>query len=94
MNFKINFYLYSLGIAWAAVFLTKGHMSVTPSLMAINIIGTIIDTLILESTLNALARIIWFESLKYFKFVFLLLLQFDKPNLTYKRFIKTKMATL
>ena len=69
-------------------------MSVTPSLMAINIIGTIIDTLILESTLNALARIIWFESLKYFKLVFLLLLQFDKPNLTYKRFIKTKMATL
>ena len=49
-------------MAWAAVFLTKGERSLTPSLIESNIIGTIIWTLILDNTLKALARINWFES--------------------------------
>ena len=57
-----SMYLYNLGIAWAAVFLTYGDMSITASLIASIIIGTIIGTLMLERTRRALARINWFGS--------------------------------
>jgi hypothetical protein len=62
---KFN-YLYNLAIALAAVFLTYGDMSVTASLIANNIIVTIIGTLMLDKTRNALARIRGFGSLKEF----------------------------
>jgi len=63
-------YLYSFGMACAAVLRTYGDMSVTDSLMASIMIGTIIDTRILERTRNALARISWFGSYKHSKPVF------------------------
>lgn len=50
-------YLYNLGIAWAAVFLTYGDISEAESLIASMTIGTITGTLILERTRKALARI-------------------------------------
>ena len=52
-------------MACAAVLRTYGDMSVTDSLMASIIIGTIIDTRMLERTRNALARISWLGSCKY-----------------------------
>jgi len=49
--------LYSFGMACAAVLRTYGDMSLTDSLMARSMIGTIIETRILERTRRALARI-------------------------------------
>jgi hypothetical protein len=57
-----KYYLYSLGIPWAAVFLTYGDMSITASLIDNIIIGAIICTLILDNTRRALALINWFGS--------------------------------
>lgn len=59
---KINYYLYNLGIACAAVLRTYGDISAAESLMANMTIGTIITTLILDNTLKADARINWFGS--------------------------------
>lgn len=58
----LGLYLYSLGIACAAVFLTYGDISEAASLMANIIIGTMIVTLMLERTRRALALISWFGS--------------------------------
>ena len=50
-------YLYSLGMACAAVLRTYGDMSITESLMASIMMGTIIGTLMLDKTLKALPLI-------------------------------------
>jgi len=55
-------YLCSLGMAWAAVFLTKGDMSLTHSLIESSMIGTMMGTRMLDNTLRALALINWFGS--------------------------------
>ena len=52
-------------MACAAVLRTYGDISVTDSLMASIIIGTIIETRMLERTRNALARISWLGSYKH-----------------------------
>ena len=57
-----TFYLYSLGMAWAAVFLTNGDMSLTLSLIANIMIGTIMLTRMLDNTRRADARINWLGS--------------------------------
>lgn len=55
-------YLYSLGMAWAAVLRTYGDMSEAASLMANIMMGTIMGTRMLDSTRRALARISWLGS--------------------------------
>ena len=68
-------HLYNLGMAWAAVFLTYGDMSMTASLIASIMMGTIIGTRILESTRSALARISWFGSCKFWVLLLKLFLE-------------------
>lgn len=55
-------YLYSLGMAWAAVLRTYGDMSEAASLMASIMMGTMMGTRMLERTRRALARISWLGS--------------------------------
>ncbi len=54
--------LCSLGMAWAAVLRTYGDMSDAASLMANIMMGTMMVTLMLDSTRRALARISWLGS--------------------------------
>lgn len=55
-------YLYSFGIACAAVFRTYGDISEAESLIANITMGTITGTRMLDRTRSALALISWFGS--------------------------------